>query len=70
VPSVPITLGEAIRRARKQSGYGQDRVADYCAVSRETVSHRENGKSEPSFRHMLKFIRLTNAGWLLETEFD
>jgi transcriptional regulator with XRE-family HTH domain len=69
VPSVPITLGEAIRRARKQSGYTQERVADYLGVSKSTVGSWENGIAEPSFLDMVKFVELTDAKWLLETDF-
>jgi transcriptional regulator with XRE-family HTH domain len=69
VRSVPITFSEAMRRARRQAGYNQERVAEYCGVSRPTVSHWETGLTEPSFSQMMKFVELTDAKWLLETDF-
>jgi transcriptional regulator with XRE-family HTH domain len=68
--SVPITLGEAMRRARKTAGCKQDRVAEYCGASRQLVSRWEAGTSVPSFLQMQKFVQLTDARWLLETDFS
>ena len=42
-------IGQTIREARKSRGLTQEQLAALLHVSRQTVSHWENGRAEPSY---------------------
>ena len=42
-------IGQTIREARKARGLTQEQLAALLHVSRQTVSHWENGRAEPSY---------------------
>jgi transcriptional regulator with XRE-family HTH domain len=63
------TLGEAMRKARKDAGLEQQDVAEKVGVSRALVSKWERDVTEPTFRKMRTFVDITGAEWLLEGHF-
>lgn len=42
-------IGQKIREARKRQGLTQEQLAEQVHVSRQTVSHWENGRAEPNY---------------------
>ena len=42
-------IGAIIREARRAQGLTQEQLASYLHVSRQTVSHWENGRAEPGY---------------------
>ena len=48
-------IGAIIREARRAQGLTQEQLASYLHVSRQTVSHWENGRAEPGYE-MLKSL--------------
>ena len=43
------SIGSLIREARKEKGLTQEQLASLVHVSRQTVSHWENGRAEPGY---------------------
>ena len=52
------SLGEAIRRRRKELGYTQSFLADYAGVSTSFLSELENGKETIQAGKMMEIISL------------
>jgi len=51
------TLGQEFRRIRKFLGMTQDEAAEYCEVSKVTISHWENGHRQFNSREQSALIR-------------
>lgn len=53
-----MTIGETIRRLRKEKGLTQDALADALEISRQAVAKWESGKSAPATENLLKLAAL------------
>ena len=60
------TLGEHIRKARRDAGLDQADIADACRVSRPLVSKWERDISVPDVFQFRRLILATGANWLLD----
>lgn len=54
--------GEAMRSVRAAKGIKQQQVADALGVTTATVSHWENGKTEPLLSQAVSLSRLYGVG--------
>ena len=54
-------FSELLKRARKANGMTQEQLAAALHVSRQTVSHWENGRSEPSLQTLQQLRDLLHA---------
>lgn len=52
------TMGERMRRLRKDKGLKQEQVAAILGLNRKAVSHYENDIREPSFETLVKMAEL------------
>ena len=43
-----MTIGEAIKKARKDRGYSRERLARACGIARETIRKWEDGENSPT----------------------
>ncbi|HYG40485.1 MAG TPA: helix-turn-helix domain-containing protein [Cytophagales bacterium] len=57
VNSVPITIGEHIRKKRFERGLLQKDVAELIGVSEDSVTYWENNRATPQMHHMPKIIK-------------
>lgn len=55
------TIGERIKKLRKQSGLSQEEVAKYLEVQRSTISLYESGDATPQVMTIIKLARLFNV---------
>lgn len=55
------TIGERIKKLRKQQGLSQEEVAKYLAVQRSTISLYESGDATPQVMTIIKLARLFNV---------
>lgn len=55
------TIGERIKKLRKQQGLSQEEVAKYLAVQRSTISLYESGDTTPQVMTIIKLARLFNV---------
>lgn len=58
-----LTVGELIRKARKDAGLLQADLAVRLGVSEETISRWERNVSEPSVREAKRIALATGADW-------
>jgi len=61
------TLGQRIKKLRKDQGYSQEAFADKCGVHRTFMGTIERGESNLSFKNILKVT--TTLGISLSTLF-
>lgn len=54
-----MTMAEALRRTRNESGKSQEFMAFEVGVTRRTISNWETGVSEPSVSQAIKWFKLT-----------
>lgn len=59
--SMGSSLGERIRKLRKNQGLTQQQVAESCNVSIHTVSCLENGKINPTMEHQKVLARILHT---------
>lgn len=59
------SVGDEIRKARKDAGLEQSDLAREVGVSRPTISNWENGKGEPTVSQFRCIAIATRAPWLL-----
>jgi transcriptional regulator with XRE-family HTH domain len=59
------TVGNEIRKARKEAGMNQDQLAEAVNVSASTIWNWENGRGEPTITQFRRIAEVTNAPWLL-----
>jgi transcriptional regulator with XRE-family HTH domain len=50
-------LGEAIRAARKEAGFSQEKLAEKADLSTVFISRVERGKESPSVDNLVKIAR-------------
>jgi len=50
-------LGEAIRKARKSTGFSQEDFAELCGVHRTYMGQLERGEKNLSFSNLLKVAK-------------
>ena len=50
-------LGEAIRAARKEAGFSQEKLAEKADLSPVLISRVESGKESPSVDNLVKTAR-------------
>lgn len=62
----PYTLGDHLRKARRDAGLEQEQVAEAIGVSRPLVSKWERDVSVPNVVQFRSFIATTGAVWLVE----
>lgn len=55
------TIGERIKKLRKQEGLSQEEVAKYLEVQRSTISLYESGDATPQVMTIIKLARLFNV---------
>ena len=55
------TIGERIKKMRKQKGLSQEDVAKYLEVQRSTISLYESGDATPPVTTIIKLARLFNV---------
>lgn len=55
-----MTIAEALRTTRNQSGKSQEYMAFELGVSRRTIINWENGVSEPSIGQAINWFKFTN----------
>jgi len=55
------TIGERIKKLRKQHGLSQEEVAKYLEVQRSTISLYESGDATPQVMTIIKLARLFNV---------
>jgi DNA-binding XRE family transcriptional regulator len=62
-----FTLGDRLRKARRQSGVTSQDMAELLGASRTTVSNYENGRSEPTATTVAQWADITGADlvWLI-----
>ena len=65
-----MKLSEKLLSLRKENGLTQEAVAEYCNVSRQTVTKWECGAAQPEISHLLLLSRLfqTSTDVLLKEE--
>ena len=56
-----MTIGETIRRLRKEKGLTQDALADALEISRQAIAKWESGQSLPSTGNLLKLAQLLDV---------
>ena len=54
IPKHRRLLGEAIRAARKEAGFSQEKLAEKADLSRVFISRVERGKESPSVDNLVK----------------
>ena len=59
-------IGEKIMRARKKKGMTQDTLAQLVNVSRQTVSHWENGRAMPDVATAAQLSKLLDVNFLAD----
>jgi putative transcriptional regulator len=52
-----VTVKNRLEELRRQSGIGQEALADILMVSRQTISSLENGRYNPSILLAIKIAR-------------
>lgn len=52
---------KGLKKIRKEKGFNQQKVALDLNISREALSHYENGKREPSISMLLKMSEYFNV---------
>ncbi len=60
MPAIPKhrrLLGEAIRAARKEAGFSQEKLAEKADLSTVFISRVERGKESPSVDNLVKIAR-------------
>lgn len=62
------SVGDLIRKARRDAGMEQADLAHDLEVARSTLSAWENGHGEPSVSQWWRIADVTNANWLLSRE--
>lgn len=62
------TISEQLSAARRAKGYTQERFAEMLHVSRQAVSHWENGRATPDIETLHQIARLLEAPSLLAPE--
>lgn len=60
------SLGEMLRKARKDAGMEQEDISQALRVSRPLVSKWERNVSVPNVREYRQFAQATGAAWLLD----
>lgn len=55
-----LHIAETLVEQRKQSGKSQEELANYCGVSKSSVSKWENGTSRPSICQLPKIANFYN----------
>lgn len=55
-----MTISEALRYTRNESGRSQEYMASELGVTRRTISNWEGGISEPSVSQMIEWFKLVN----------
>ena len=60
-PSAHLSLGDRLARARREAKLSQFELAGELGISRVSVSHYENDRSEPSFETVCDWARATNV---------
>ncbi len=65
-----MTIGEKIKKLRKERGWSQEKLAEKIAVHRKTVTLYELGKSKPSADMVQKIASVfdVSSDYLLEDE--
>ncbi|MDF2544975.1 MAG: putative transcriptional regulator [Herbinix sp.] len=53
-----MTLGEKIRKYRKQNNYSQEKIAELVGVSRQAVTKWETNQSAPTTDNLIKLAEL------------
>lgn len=71
-PAIPLTMGKAIRKARRAAKLTQIAVAEAVGVEQGTVSQWEADQHRPSIDRLLSLADLLNChpSELLPAEFD
>lgn len=64
-----VTLGDLLKRARRDAGLDQQQLGDAIGVSNATISKWELDKSQPTFANVRAIIEATNSDWLLTEPF-
>lgn len=64
------SVGDEIRKARRNAQLEQADLADLLGVARSTISGWENDHSEPSISQWRRIAELTKASWLLTGKGD
>ena len=59
-------IGEKIMRARKKKGMTQDTLAQLVNVSRQTVSHWENGRAMPDVATAAQLSKVLDVNFLAD----
>lgn len=59
------TVGNIVRKARREARLEQEELAKLVGVSRATVSNWERDVHVPSVTHYIAIARITNAQWML-----
>ena len=59
-------IGEKIMQARKTKGMTQDTLAQLVNVSRQTVSHWENGRAMPDVATAAQLSKLLDVNFLAD----
>jgi len=57
VPKHRRLLGEAIRAARKEAGFSQEKLAEKADLSTVFISRIERGKESPTVDNLVKVAR-------------
>lgn len=62
-----FTLGDRLRKARREAGVTSQDMAELLSASRTTVSNYENGRSEPTATTVAQWSDITGADlvWLI-----
>lgn len=53
-----MSFSEKLKEARRNKGLSQEVVAEYCGVSRQSVSKWETGEAEPGLGSLKKLKKL------------
>ena len=61
------TFGEAVRKRRKQLGYTQRELADYCGCSTVYLSRLENGKETAELGTAIRVLNTLGLDLLVFT---
>ena len=61
-------IGEKIMQARKAKGLTQDALAQMVNVSRQTVSHWENGRALPDVTTAAQLSKVLDVDFLADDE--
>lgn len=62
------SLGELISNVRKERGYTQDQLASLMNVSRQTVSHWENGRILPDIESVIQLSQVLQYDFLADSK--